>query len=95
MSWSTTAMTPEKGAAIVTAWNARLYIEWYDYERVGYSLYPNILTVGHCKENQSKITGRQYNVRSVSVSDDGLVIETDRMVFIFKWNQPKPEEVDG
>lgn len=89
-------MTPEKGAAIETAWNARLYVEWYDYNDVGYALFPNILVVGHCKANHEKITGRRFNVRSVSVATDGLRIETEDIVFLFKWCVSKrPKEADA
>ena len=90
MVGTTYVMTPDKGTAIEDAWNAGLYVEWYDYKDVGYALFPNILVVGHCKANNEKMTGRRFNVRSVSVSTDGLVIETDEIVFVFKWSA-KPE----
>ena len=88
-------LTPEKGAAIETAWNAGLYVEWYDYNDVGFALFPKILVIGHCKANGEKMAGRRFNVRSVSVATDGLRIETDNIVFLFKWYASKrPKEVD-
>lgn len=86
---TTYVMTPEKAAAIEAAFGSGLYVEWYDYKDVGYALFPNILVVGHCRESSQKMTGRRFNVRSVSVATDGLRIETEGIVFLFMWSVPK------
>lgn len=74
-------MTTQKAEAILKAWNAGLYIEWWDTDKAGYSLSPKRLIVGHC-DDRCRIIGRGYDVISVSI-DESLVITTDRVVFIF------------
>ena len=75
-------MTPERAEAILRAWETGLYVEWLDTDKAGYSLTPKRLIVGHCDE-RNRIIGRGYNVRSVTMGGDGLVITTDRLIFTF------------
>ena len=87
-------MTPERAEAILRAWETGLYVEWLDTDKAGYSLTPKRLIVGHCDE-RNRIIGRGYNVRSVTMGGDGLVITTDRLIFTFPLSTKPSDRREG